>query len=594
MFMSCNTLEYKKHSILMPNVLFSVRYHLFVLLLLILPVYPFCSSNAALPDPSARITVPVVVSTGNNQGYVIHVLSIRNDGRLFVDLESMARSLRLSSRRENGSFVIEEGMGNPGSLCTVLAGNNFARIVSRDTQLPRRVIQLRSPMVERQSGIYLPVADACRLFELWLDREITYTKTPEKINARFDTRRFSGKAEAPGIVGSEEQVPLTAEGNNPTAVSGETFIKGIEVETRANGAIIMLQVSGALTEASLLKPDEQGYAYLSLEKASCDVQALSKIYSGGVVRSITPKKFEDAGMQFTIALDNRSFIIKSVELQRDEKNSRYMIYIRNDVNVEEIHRSEKARQIEKVISRDIEKWKINTIVLDAGHGGKDPGAIGVTGTREKDVVINIVHDLGNFIRQAWPDVRVVYTRNDDTFIPLHERGRIANRSSGKLFVSVHCNSSPNASAHGSEVYILGPHKTQASLAVAMMENAVIRQESDYQEQYKGFSEEYLIMSSMAQSAFIKQSTILSQDILKPDEPHSFNNARGVRQAGFMVLWTPSMPSALVEVGYLSNPNEEEHLRNREDQTKIAYAIFKGIQAYRGNYESSTMSAMEQR
>ncbi|NTW09776.1 MAG: N-acetylmuramoyl-L-alanine amidase, partial [Chlorobiaceae bacterium] len=337
----------------------------------------------------------------------------------------------------------------------------------------------------------------------------------------------------------------------------------------------------------------EGYAYFSFEKASCDPRSLSKIYSGGIVKSITPKKFEAGGVQLTISLDNRGYAIRSVELNRDENNSRYVIYIRYDANVGEIHRREKQRQIEKVISRDIEKWKLDTIVLDAGHGGKDPGAIGFSGTREKDVVINIVHDIGSFIRQQWPEVKVVYTRNDDTFIPLNERGRIANRNSGKLFVSVHCNSSPNSTAHGSEVYILGPHKTKASLEVAMMENAVIRQESDYQEQYKGFSEEYLIMSSMAQSAFVKQSTLLAQNILRPDE-RQMTNSRGVRQAGFMVLWTPSMPSALVEVGYLSNPREEELLGNREVQQRLARAIFKGIQVYRRNYETSTMAAMEQR
>jgi N-acetylmuramoyl-L-alanine amidase len=575
------------------------RYRLTALVLALFLIFPLFHLEASMPPTPEKAAVPLVVTTGYNQGYVIRVLSMRSGGRLRVDLESFARSLRLISRREQGSLVIDETLGLPGSVCTLAAGNNFARLVSRDADLPKRIIQLRSPVTVSGTRLYLPIEDACRLFALWLDREIAFNASPEKIIARFDSRRASEKSEAVGIVGGEEEPPVqemppVQQPPPPpvaAAVQGSTLISGIGVENRANGSIITIQSSGPLVEASLLKPDKDGYAYFSMEKGSCDPRSLSKIYSGGVVKSITPKKFEGGGLQLTLSLDNRGYVIRSVELQRDEKNSRYMIFIRYDANVEDIHRREKQRQIEKVISRDIEKWKIDTIVLDAGHGGRDPGAVGPGGTREKDVVINIVHDIGDFIRRKWPDVRVVFTRNDDTFIPLNERGRIANRNGGKLFVSVHCNSSPNASAHGSEVYILGPHKTKASLDVAMMENSVIRQEADYQEQYKGFSEEYLIMSSMAQSAFVKQSTLLAQDILRPDERQM--TSRGVRQAGFMVLWTPSMPSALVEIGYLSNPREEELLRNREVQTRLANAIFKGIETYRRKYETSSMAAMEQ-
>jgi N-acetylmuramoyl-L-alanine amidase len=537
------------------------------------------------------------VTTGLNQGYVIRVLSMRSGSHLHVDLESFSRSLRLISQREQGSIVIDETLGVPGSFCTVTAGNNFARIVSKDPELPKRIIQLRSPPLSRGTRIFLHVADACRLFELWLDREITFSLTPEKITVRHDSRHTGGKSEAIGQVGSESDIPLPSppppSENVHQALPDAMPITGIDVESRANGAIITIHASGHLSQASLLKPDAEGYAYCSFEKASCDPGALAKIYSGGVVKSITPKKFEGGGLQLALSLDSRSYVIRSMELSRDEKNSRYVIYVRYDANVEEIRRREKQRQIEKVISRDIEKWKLDTIVLDAGHGGRDPGAIGVTGTREKDVVLNIVRDLGKFIRQQWPEVKVVYTRGDDTFIPLHERGKIANRSGGKLFVSVHCNASPHPSARGSEVYILGPHKTTAALDVALRENAVIRQESDYLEQYKGFSEEYLIMSSMAQSAFAKQSTSLARDILRPEEWRT-GNSRGVRQAGFMVLWTPSMPSALVEVGYLSNPKEEAVLRNRDEQTRVAWAIFKGIQSFRRNFETSSMAAMEQK
>jgi N-acetylmuramoyl-L-alanine amidase len=314
-------------------------------------------------------------------------------------------------------------------------------------------------------------------------------------------------------------------------------------------------------------------------------------FNGALVRSITPQQKSGQPLHFTIVLDSRFQFVTPLEAQYDKASNRYELLVRTEANVEEILRREKEQHIAQTLSHDVAKWKLDTIVLDAGHGGKDPGAIGLRGTQEKDVVLNIVRDLGNFIEQQWSDVRVIYTRSNDTFVPLHERGRLANKSGGKLFISVHCNASPNRSARGSEVYILGAHKNSAALNVAMMENAVIRNEVDYQESYKGFSEEYLIMSSMAQSAFSRQSTLLAQQIIRPVAEKQEGNNRGVRQAGFMVLWTPSMPSALVEVGYISHPAEELLLRDRQRQKAVAYAIFKGIERYRKSYESNVMAAL---
>ena len=571
---------------------FSLRlsYRFAVLMSVMLMMLSFRNLSAEPSAQAGRITVPLHVTSGKDQGYTIKVLARREGSALMIDLESMARALRLSFRHDQGMLVMEETLGIPGSSCSIMINNNFANVISRDPEHPKRIIQLQSVPSSVQSRIYLPVNQACRLFTVWLDREVVYNYSSGMINAWLNGKRFGESVGIIGIVKSEEQ--LTVQGSSKPAEEGSTVISGIDIENRSNGAIISFSASGNPTHSSLLKPDADGYVYFTLEKASCDVNTLSKIYSSGVVKAITPKQFTEGSLQFTVALDNKSFVITSVEFHRDEKNNRYVLYVRSNADVQEIRKKEKEQQIAQVISRDVEKWKLNTIVLDAGHGGKDPGTMGFSGTREKDVALNIVHDLGNFIAQKWPDVNVIYTRKDDRFIPLHERGKIANQSGGKLFISVHCNASPNRSARGSEVYILGPHKNQAALDVAMFENSVIRQEDDFQEQYKGFSEEHLIMSSMAQNAFAKQSTSLAQYIIKPvDRQSSVNNARGVRQAGFMVLWTPSMPSILVEVGYLSNPEEERMLRDRQVQTKVAFGIFKGVQAYRKNYETTSMAAL---
>ncbi len=551
-------------------------------------LFTFFSAPLSAQPSESQVSLRVI--TGNDQGYLVNVAALQTDTALLIDLESMARLLRLSHCNNQGSLVFEESFTKPGSRATFIAGNNFVRVVSKDPDLPKRVIQLSAFPLLRQSKFYLPVEQACRLFDIWLDRDVVYSASSRKITAWLRGKRSAESSAGVGVVRVDE--PGHASAKPTSSDSGATMITGIDVESRANGAIITFNVSGSLAAASLLKPDTSGCSYLSLKDASGDLALLKKTYSSGLVRSITPTSFAGGGLQFTISLDNRTFTITSSELQLDKKNNRYQVYVRSSADVEAIRRKEKEAQIAQVLGRDVEKWKLNTIVLDAGHGGKDPGAIGGNGTQEKDVVLNIVHDLGTFIAQKWPDVAVVYTRKDDRFIPLHERGNIANRSGGKLFVSVHCNASQSHTARGSEVYILGAHKTKAALDVAMFENSVIRQEADYQLQYKGFSEEHLIMSSMAQNSFARQSTLLAQDIIKPVDRSASTNGRAVRQAGFMVLWTPSMPSALVEVGYLSNPDEERLLRDRQEQARIAYGIFQGVQAYRSQYESSRIASME--
>ena len=573
----------------MHHFLLRIRYSLAGVTLLTLLMLSCTTLSAETPVQQTETTVPLVVTMRNGYGYTVRVLAFKNGNNVMVDIESMARALRLSFRKNQDGLVLEESFVMPGSLCSITLDNNFVRVVSRSPELPARIVQLQAKPVSKQSRIYLPVIQACRLFTLWLERDVVYNSKSGRINASVQSKHSGEGVGRIGVIRSGEQRAVP----ESSTQSGGTVITGIEVEKRANGAIISFLASGPSVQTSLLKPDSEGNALFSLEKASCDINLLSKIYNTGIVRAITPKEFPGAGLQFTLALDNRSFIINSVDFQRDKKNNRYVLYVRSDADVEEIHRKEKELQIAQVLSRDVEKWKLNTIVLDAGHGGKDPGAIGGNGTREKDVVLNIVHDLGTFIEQKWPDVRVIYTRKDDTFIPLHERGKIANRSAGKLFISVHCNASPNHTARGSEVYILGEHKNKAALDVAMFENAVIRNEADYQQEYRDFTEEHLIMSSMAQNSFAKQSTTLAQDILKPVYRQPTNNSRAVRQAGFMVLWTPSMPSALVEVGYLSNTSEETILRDRQEQAKIAYGIFQGVEVYRKNYETSTMAAVSQ-
>ncbi|NTW53314.1 MAG: N-acetylmuramoyl-L-alanine amidase [Chlorobaculum sp.] len=555
-------------------------------------------SSAALAESAGKDAIFLRVGSGGGQEYTIKVQGAPSASGFLVDLASLARALRLGSVFDGRRMQIDEAFGSSVTSCILDAGSDFAVIGSAAGDTPKRVVQLAAAPVILQNRLSMPVEQACRMLTLWLGRPVRYDATESRIDASLGNRAPDASLQAVGKLDSDtppdavqpkpSQSSGSSAGDSTSAqpVSGKTVIDDIQVETRANGIVMRFAATGGMRRASFLRPDGSGNLYLTIENATGNPARLTKNFEGGVVRSITPSLLDGGAMQFTIALNAPAYRIKSSSFRYDPLKNDYVISIMNDVDVEAIHLSEKERRIQERLSRDVDKWKLDAVVIDAGHGGKDPGAIGTRGTREKDVVLNVAQDLGMFIRQRWPDVRVIYTRKDDTFIPLKERGQIANRYGGKLFVSIHCNSTAgNSRVRGPEVYILGPHKTDASLKVAMFENSVITEEENAAESYKGFSDEYLIMSSMAQSAFATQSTEMAQDVLRGLGRSGSNNGLGVRQAGFMVLWTPSMPSILVETGYLSNPVEESILRDRKDQTSIAYSIFQGLQLYRASYES---------
>lgn len=232
------------------------------------------------------------------------------------------------------------------------------------------------------------------------------------------------------------------------------------------------------------------------------------------------------------------------------------------------------------------KWAMDVIVLDAGHGGKDGGTIGVAKTKEKDVALAIVKKLGVLLKKELPGTKVVYTRTDDTFVELDRRGQIANENGGKLFVSIHCNATPKkpSKANGFEVYILRPGRNEDAVHIAEVENSVIKLEDD-PKRYKPLTDEQFIVVSMAQSAFVKYSDMAAAMITAEVKKLKDIGVRGVNQAGFLVLVGASMPNMLIETGFLSNKKEEKFLKSSAGQTKLALAICRAIKAYRTRYEA---------
>jgi len=230
-----------------------------------------------------------------------------------------------------------------------------------------------------------------------------------------------------------------------------------------------------------------------------------------------------------------------------------------------------------------------TVVLDAGHGGHDPGAMSAN-SKEKDINLQIVLDLGAIIEQKFKDVKVIYTRKTDKYLTLQERADVVNDHHADLFICIHTNASLSSAAYGAETFTLGLAKTRANLDVAMRENSVILLEEDYRTKYKGFdpnSVDSYIMFEFMQDKYIDKSVEFSSIIQKQFVSYCQRTDRGVRQAGFWVLHRSACPSVLVEVGFISNPAEERYLTSDQGQKEMATAVFNAFVDYKRTHDKKS-------
>lgn len=259
----------------------------------------------------------------------------------------------------------------------------------------------------------------------------------------------------------------------------------------------------------------------------------------------------------------------------------------------EVDTVQRGQAIEDDVIQEFEAFQqdgldLNTVVIDAGHGGRDPGATGPGGTREKDVALSVAKKLGGYIEEHLPEINVVYTREDDSFVGLEERGSIANEAEGDLFISLHANASSNRRAQGTEVYFLGQAKTEEALEVMKRENRVVRFE-DEDERSEELSEQQLLIYELTNSGYLASSEVFSGKIDRQFSERARRISRGVKQAPFIVLYHASMPAVLVEMGFISNPQEEQFLKSEYGQAIIASAIFRSVRAYRNRIQGNQRS-----
>jgi N-acetylmuramoyl-L-alanine amidase len=342
----------------------------------------------------------------------------------------------------------------------------------------------------------------------------------------------------------------------------------IILNEKANGTLITIKSNKRIP--SYHSGFKNNVLTLTFRKVNVDAEKVKFIGTDGVVKKIEAKNVgTDAILEITVGKE-----YTTNEVMNIEKSNDIQITIHNKL-------FEKNGNTNKLK----DKWEFDVIVIDAGHGGQDAGAIGVSGVKEKDINLAIALKLGKLIEENMKDVKVVYTRSTDKFIDLYKRGKIANENNGKLFISIHCNSTPKkpTDANGFEVYLLRPGRTKEAISIAEFENSVIKYEEN-PNRYEKLTDENFILVSMAHSSYMKYSERFAEYLHKEFDQHPNLSSRGVKQAGFFVLVGASMPSVLIESGFLSNAKDEKHLNSASGQQKFAEYVFNGIKKYRTSYE----------
>jgi N-acetylmuramoyl-L-alanine amidase len=355
-------------------------------------------------------------------------------------------------------------------------------------------------------------------------------------------------------------------------------ITGIRIAPKENGTLIHVFTTRKFDRKDIVLDIRNGYFHIDVYGGKIDKENISSTGQAGIISKVEGFQLgETASLAFKLKKD-----ILARELVIEDDSNDFYVNLRTH---ETLAKEDEYEKVKNNLEEQKKRWLIDTIVLDAGHGGKDPGAVGYSKYYEKNVVLPITLKLGQIIQQKMPEIKVVYTRKKDIFIPLWKRTKIANDVDANLFISIHCNSNKSRSANGYETYFLSADKDEKATDVVMKENSAIQfEEQEDQERYEGLTS---ILATLMQNANIKQSQYLAsqvQDSLKKRLNKLGMSNRGVKQGPFWVLVGATMPNILIEAGYISNKHEENLLKKSTTQNKIAEAIFDGIMKYKEDIE----------
>jgi N-acetylmuramoyl-L-alanine amidase len=494
--------------------------------------------TAPVANGASKLALVTLPEMGNVQFVALGDLAERLDLRTFYS--EKARKVILYS----GSNEIK-----------VTAMNPFVQVNQRMVQLP---LETRFA----NGDILVPLryfADLLRpLYPSRWPEELEFSPPPKANNAAPSA---TASTDPPGA--------LTPVAPKPEAVPA--IISKILVEEKANGTLIRVQAAPPIARKQVNTRVGQRLLHIDVAGGRLDSNFVRNIRPAGIVQHVTS--------QHTGAV-----VQISCQLKEDIDQKRISISGQGNETLISLPTLD---QLSTSVLRNLEtekrKWLLDTIVLDAGHGGHDPGAIGPNGVREKDITLAIAKRVKRLLEKNI-EARIVMTRDSDRYLSPRERTQLANAAQGKIFISIHCNSNLSRRVNGTTTYILGPARSEEALEVARRENAVIKYDPD-SSSYAGEGDESFILAAMAQSAFNRESedfaAMIQEEICAgiklPD--------RGVKQAGFYVMVGASMPNILVETAFLSNPREEGLLSDAGFQQDIAEAIFNGIKRFKEKYES---------
>ncbi len=492
----------------------------------------------------AQQTIKSIMRTNPaREGYVRGIPGIGSySGDTFVPLEQLASLFDISLRKDEQMKKVM--LTVEGVNVTVAVGNPFVYVGNQLFQMPLEVREFRSE-------IFVPV----REFITLLDRQLpgSYTYSP-------DLRLLE--------IGYSDVINIT----------------DLYVEEKANGSLVHIGTRKQFNENLNYWFDENKHN-LTVEfyTGKLDTLVMTDTETRGLVlRNTAVQHPEIASITFRL-----SRYVDDINVTQNPQNNEVLISLlrrASDISIDD-YTAELDEfvntNIENIVAKEREAWSVNTIVIDPGHGGKDPGTINDSGLYEKDIVLDIARFLGNLIRKSNLVENIVYTRTSDEFVSLKKRSEIANNSSGKLFISIHINANKSKSVHGFETYFLHPEKNQDALDVL----EVVQRENNVIDLYESsdpnhaFTEEEMMILSMTQNAFAKESEQLATFISNGIGRKVNWTNKGVKQAGFVVLWGVSMPNVLVEAGFITNDQNRRDLQSLTVKHRIAEGIFEGIRRF---------------
>jgi len=482
----------------------------------------------------------------NNEKSSISYIS--KNGNIYVSSKELAQILSVNFYYNSEVHKIE--LKFQDYILRLTAKSNFIVLIKRENN-SQSVYQLPLYTLLINNDVFIPINLMTEYLTVASGKNFIFNFSTRTLIIRDETNNKQTKSDL-RIAGQNSNYDINE-------ISIEEKINGTLIRFKANKKIILPRYS-----------IHNNVLYVFFANASVNPEIIRDAAPSGLIKDCKLTINSAQNCQFEFLL-NEGY--STTEILQDDESNDIILTIHNKNFIEKIKNNNKT------------KWQFDAVVIDAGHGGKDPGAIGITGVKEKDINLQIALKLGKLLEKNLPSVKVIYTRKSDEFIELYKRGKIANEAGGKLFISIHCNSTPqkNILNRGFEVYLLRPGRTKEAIEIAEFENSVIKYE-DNPQRYQQLTDENFILVTMAHSQYMRYSEMFS-DLLNQEWKNTVKiPTNGIKQAGFYVLVGASMPSVLIETGYLSNRKDEAYLKSHSGQNEIAKAIFNAIVKYKENYD----------